>query len=462
MDFLTAPRGDLIRLIYDLIDQNNLLKAQLAEVKARLGQKETSKEKSGNDLPSFVKPNVRKRKKKTVRKKRKENFARKKDIPTKKVFHSFNTCPDCGGSLGKPSVCFTRQIIDIPLPRVEVTEHVVFKRWCLNCQKRVYPKINLAGITVGKQRFGINLTSLVATLNEEFLQPLNKVKNFLKITYQLKISEGGLVRLLKAVRNRGQTDYERIKTNLKRSAVVYADETGSRENGHNGYQWSFSNQDYQLVWYHRRRNTEVVRDFIGPEERKDSFAGIMVSDFLGSYNEYNGFHQRCWVHLLRDIKTKKKEYRGRHPPLNIWAKKVRIIYQEAKQWSGPDPDLPLGLQAQIRAKKENYFKNRLREVCEREVTRDLPMSTLSARAIKHLSELFTFIRFPGVEPDNNRAERALRHSVVKRKISGGTRSEEGSRTREILASLFGTWRLQGLNPLEQTKLLLAKSPCQRK
>lgn len=88
------------------------------------------------------------------------------------------------------------------------------------------------------------------------------------------------------------------------------------------------------------------------------------------------------------------------------------------------------------------------------------MSILCARMIKHLPELFTFIRFEGVESHNNRAERALRHSVVKRKISGGTRSKRGSRTREILATLFGTWRLQGLNPLEQMRLMLARAPCQ--
>jgi hypothetical protein len=103
------------------------------------------------------------------------------------------------------------------------------------------------------------------------------------------------------------------------------------------------------------------------------------------------------------------------------------------------------------------------------------MSTLSMRAITFLSELFTFIRFEGINSDNNKAERELRHSVVKRKISGGTRSEKGSRTREVLASLFGTWRLQGLevlaslfgtwrlqglNPLQQTKLMLARAPCQ--
>lgn len=167
----------------------------------------------------------------------------------------------------------------------------------------------------------------------------------------------------------------------------------------------------------------------------------------------------CTCFLI--LKNSRNNTLGKHPPFSIWAKAVRQIYKQAKSWPGPEPNLPLGLKAQERIKKENYFKDKIRELCEPYVIKETPMSTLSARMIKYLPELFTFIRFEGIEAHNNKAERALRHSVVKRKISGGTRSEKGSKTRSVLATLFGTWRLQGLNPLAQTKLLLAKSPCQR-
>lgn len=56
---------------------------------------------------------------------------------------------------------------------------------------------------------------------------------------------------------------------------------------------------------------------------------------------------------------------------------------------------------------------------------------------------------------NNAAERGPRHLVTCRKISGGTRSTAGTATKMPLATLFGTWRLQGLNPLEQCRPLLA-------
>ena len=61
---------------------------------------------------------------------------------------------------------------------------------------------------------------------------------------------------------------------------------------------------------------------------------------------------------------------------------------------------------------------------------------------------------PAVPSDNNAAERSLRHLVISRKVSGGTRSERGTERKMTLASLFGTWRAQGLNPLAVCRQLL--------
>ena len=82
------------------------------------------------------------------------------------------------------------------------------------------------------------------------------------------------------------------------------------------------------------------------------------------------------------------------------------------------------------------------------------MTTLCKRIDKYLDEVFLFVADPAVPPDNNPAERALRHSVIARKISGGTRSAKGSNTKMILASLFGTWKLQQKNPFQECLNLL--------
>ena len=80
------------------------------------------------------------------------------------------------------------------------------------------------------------------------------------------------------------------------------------------------------------------------------------------------------------------------------------------------------------------------------------MSVLCQRVERFLPERFTFVAEPRAKVDNNAAERSLRPTVVSRKISGGTRSPEGSNTRSVLASLFGTWRLRGRNPLPSPEL----------
>jgi len=64
------------------------------------------------------------------------------------------------------------------------------------------------------------------------------------------------------------------------------------------------------------------------------------------------------------------------------------------------------------------------------------------------THLWTFLGAEGVEPTNNDAERALRHGVIDRKLSGGTDSEAGSRFVERMLSVVATCRQQGVNVLD--------------
>ena len=80
---------------------------------------------------------------------------------------------------------------------------------------------------------------------------------------------------------------------------------------------------------------------------------------------------------------------------------------------------------------------------------------LCRRIERFIKELFVFVPEPDVPSDNNPAERSLRHLVMSRKVSGGTRSPQGTDTKITLASLFVTWHAQGLNPLTACRQLLA-------
>lgn len=457
-DLLTAPRGELLKLVYELIEANQALKVQVIELREENQKlKESFKDKEGKGkVPLFVKPSVKKKGKK-IRIKREAGYSRKLDSPTYQQFHSCKVCPGCGGSLGKPSVCYKRQVIDIPPTDFTVTEHTVFKRWCFTCKKRVSPRLDIKDAVVGHHRFGLNVFTAISTLREKLRLPVNVIRTYFKTFHHLNLSEGEITEILHKVSNLSKSKYGEILTSVKDSPFICCDETGFRENGANGYLWNFSTKDNQIILYRKSRGSKVVREMLG--EDGSDYEGIIVSDFYTAYNEYCGFHQRCWAHYLRDIHDIKKNF-PKHPPLNIWAKKINLLYRETKAYTGPPAGLPLGLQAEERIKKEFYFKEKLKKICEPYLTRQSPMSTLCGRAIKFLPEMFTFVRFPGIPSTNNLAERSLRHSVVQRKIFGGTRSAKGSETKAILGSLFGTWNLQNLNPLQEMKLLLARAPCQ--
>lgn len=159
------------------------------------------------------------------------------------------------------------------------------------------------------------------------------------------------------------------------------------------------------------------------------------------------------MHLLRDI----HELKQQHPDdaeLWQWAKAVKQIYHRAKAAPAPDPQLPFPKQHAQRVALQHVCEQQLWQVCASFVRTQALMHTLCERVERFLPELFVFVAYPGVPSDNNLAERSVRPLVIARKISGGTRSPKGSSTRMGLASLFGTWMAQGLNPFQQCLALL--------
>ncbi len=450
MDINSAPRSELVRLIYEMADKIALLEGEIARLKDKLHEKGKD-DGNTSSTPSFVKANKNKKKAKE-RKKRIIAYTRKKETPTETIFHTEKFCSGCGGNLGKPTVAYKRQVIDLPVSAYTVTEHVVFRRWCYACKKCVQPEVDLKGLVVGKGRIGINLTASIVTMRDRLRLPIGMIQGYLKLFYGLSLSQGEIVGLLHSVAGIGKLTYGKLLEEIRNAPVVHADETGGRENGRNGYFWSFSTKKVHFLLYRQSRAAKVVEEIVGQDSEK--FTGVLTTDFYAAYNTYAGFHQRCWVHLLRDI-HELKEKQKKHPPLNIWAKRVKQIYEEAKAYTGPAPDTPAGLAIQQRINRQYYFEQKLKHICQRYVTRNVPMSTLCSRIMTFMPELFVFVRFPNVSSDNNPAERIIRHTVVARKIQGGTRSIKGSETKSILTSLFDTWNLQGKNPLEQCRLLLA-------
>jgi hypothetical protein len=313
--------------------------------------------------------------------------------------------------------------------------------------------MDLSSLAVGKQRFGISVQAEVALLREQCRLPFRVIQDYLRHRFGLRVSVGQLVALVRGVAQRGKAVVEELKQQIRGSPVVNGDETGWRENGQNGYVWSFSTERLRYFVYHKSRAGRVVQEVLGEE-----FEGVVVSDFYGGYNAHLGMHQRCWVHLLRDLHELKEKH-GKDQGLRKWTAAVKAIYERAKKYQGPSARLgPVQQQAE-RVKRQREFEQELLKVCRPHLKKQRLQSRLCERIERFLPELFMFVADPRVPADNNAAERSIREVVVSRKISGGTRSERGSETKSILASLFGTWRLQGLDFYQCCwNLLAAQNP----
>jgi hypothetical protein len=415
-------------------------------------------EKRKTPPPGFVKANKKKREEgeKKPRKKREAQYnkARPRSEPTAIVEHRVVNCPECHQRLGGITLARQREVIDVPPPPpVTITSHCIYKGWCSNCQKWHEAPVDLHEEVLGQGRIGVRLASLIATMRTVMRLPIRQIRTYLEAMHQVKISDGEIVELLHRIASHTQPLVDGIKAQIQISSASQADETGWREDGINGYIWNVSTPTLRYYEYHHSRAGEVVKSLIGEE-----YQGVLGSDFYGGYNIHKGFHQRCWVHLLRDIHDLKKL----HPndeKLLAWAKAVKVIYDEAVAWAdhGPDPGLSPSQQSQARKAQQHLYEQRLLNLCRPYMRTDVPQRVLCERVERFLPELFVFVAIPGVPSHNNLAERSIRPLVIARKISGGSRSPKGSQTRMTLSSLFATWIAQKLNPFQQCLLALTSA-----
>jgi transposase len=431
--------------------ENAALREQLAAALVRIAELE----QQPRHPPPFVRPNRPKSTEpKRPRKKRaaQHNRGRRCELPTRTQVHALERCPECNYHLHGQSVDYRRQVIELPAPApVEIIEHQVIKRFCPHCQRWRSPQLDLRGQVLGQGRIGVRIASLIAFLSQTLRLPVRCIQAYLLTLHQLRLSGGEIVELRHQVRRTHQPTVETLKQQARASPILHGDETTWRENGQTGYIWAFSTPGEDAVRYYeydRSRSQQVVHRLLGGQ-----FAGHLVSDFYGSYNVYAGKHQRCWVHLLRDLHALKEQ----HPQDTTsveWAQDVRALYDEAHSWVHSQ------LQPSQLAREQLYVSLVARAHTlglQHARSKQHPCQALAKRLLRHEDELFQFVLVEGLSADNNLAERSIRPLVVIRKISGGSRSEEGSKTRMALASLFETWQARKQNPFDECFKLLSQA-----
>jgi transposase len=447
MDFEALTKEELIVLLMQAMGRIEAQEEQIQSLQAAVVALQQQIDRlKGNPLPKtkwetpdFVQANAPKRQPKE-RKKRPHGFARPRSEPTEVIAHYPEKCSCCGRALCGGWLHSVREVIEIPEVKVQVIHHHLYARHCGVCNRREVASVDLSGAVLGQGRIGLRLMSLVAYLDMTARMPVELIQGLLRSLWGLSLSVGQICEILHKVAQVGKPLYEELLVKLRAGPFVNADETGWRENGKNGYAWSFSNPDLEYFVCQRNRSADVAKEVLG-----ETFAGTLVSDFYSAYHWYLGRHQYCWPHLLREIHALKEKH-PQDTTLLAFTEGVRKIYDHAVAFTNTNPLL--------RRDQRRLYEKQITDLAREHQGEERPERTLADRIVRRAHGLFTFVEHPEVPNNNNAAERSLRQLVVMRKVSGGTRSDAGSETVAVLMSLFSTWKRQALDTLDTCRQML--------
>ena len=451
-DSRTPTYAELLALVTALQAEVAALRAEnaaLREENARLREELAKK----GDPPSWAKPKTPQPAAKPARKRRERGYGRAcVATPDRTVEHAVDVCPDCGQRLTGGWAYSSHEVIDLPVQPATVTRHVRLMRQCGVCGRRVVPaRQKLADGSVGQHRFSARVMSLIAYWHHTCRLPLRHIQRTLQtLTGGLAISLGELRALLDAAATRGQAAYDALKAEIRGSPVVQADETSWREDGQHGYVWAFLTPTVRYFERHATRSSQVPLAVLG-----EDFTGIVTCDGYKGYDPLPCEKQRCWVHLLRHAHQVRVQ--ADTVAAHAWVDQLKALYQEATTLVAtpayavrPEADRlaqRLAFQARVVALAAPYRQADLKA-----------WANLATFLTAYQHELFVFVQHPAVPSHNNAAEQAVRGPVTARKISGGTRSAQGSATKMILFSLLDTCIVRGLEPVTAlTEMLLGKS-----
>lgn len=332
-------------------------------------------------------------------------------------------CPDCGGSLQKKRCC-QRTVLDVQPLRPERLQYLLEEKYCPRCRRTVRPR---APGVLKRNLLGNALLAHAAAQHYVFGATLGQLQ------VQLGVGGGALHGAMHQLAELLGPACEPLALDYRQAPVKQADETGWRTNGCNGYAWLFCSEQISLFRFRQTRSGQVARDVLGQEPLR----GVLVVDRYGGYNGAPCPLQYCYAHLLRAVQDLGKEF-PKEVEVTVFVSLLAPLLAQAMQLRG------LGLKPQEFRARASELKARIIE------WNDNAASHPGVQQIQNIfrenpDRLYHWAEDARVPADNNRAERELRPLVIARKISFGSQSEKGARTREVLMSVLHTLRKRGGN-----------------
>ncbi|QPN59154.1 IS66 family transposase [Synechococcus sp. CBW1002] len=364
------------------------------------------------------------------------------------VDHHPDACRRCGSLLaGEDPEPLRHQLIEIPPIAPVVTEHRLHRLVCPCCSTSTCATLPA---DVDASSYGPRLSALVGLLGSAFPLSVSKTQALLDQLLGVAISRGAIA----AIRQRlsaalAQPMVQALEA-ARRQPVAYVDETGAptgnadggNPSGKRGWQWVMVTPVVTVFVQGLSRSAAAAMELLG-----HGFGGIVVSDRFSAYNHLpSQQRQLCWAHLIRDLRAIAERSGAsaevghqllelQHQLFGCWHR-----YREGRiDWSG--------LQHSSRPIRQAFVATLQRVVdlgCNRGERTPWASTVRTCQQLLQRSDaLWTFLTTEGIEPTNNAAERALRQSVIQRKISHGVQSRQGAICRSRLLTVTTTLRQQG-------------------
>jgi transposase len=421
------------REIDDLKEENRRLRAVLRQERRKMEEGAFGSATPSSQIP--IKPNAKDKEKKPKGArlghpgKGRQDLNREPVDDIIEIEADVEICPTCGIPLENKGM-EERSVIDTSSHKPQKILFLLSKRRCCRCGQTFRPQP--PGV-LPKSLYGNQLIANAIAMYYLYGLPMGRISE------STGIGAGSLMEIFHRVGRLFENVPHRLIEEYRQAPVKHADETSWRTDGKNGYVWLFTAPEISIFQFGKNRSSQVAHAVFG----KDPLPGVLVVDRYGGYNKAPCEIQYCYAHLLRDIQDLEKEV----PEDKEIASFVAV--------TAPLLALAMGLRGQPISDKQFYRKaSTLASQIKAAMNR--PALHQGIRRIQDIfrqneHRLYHWAKDRAVPADNNLAERDLRPSVIARKVSFGSVTDNGAKTRGILTSIVTTLKKQGGDAAERLK-----------
>ena len=331
----------------------------------------------------------------------------------------------------------TRIIEDIPEIYPRVVQYRIERMYCRSCGKVVEPEIPDA---LTSARLSLRTMLIAAYLNQTARMSVESVSSAMREIFGIRISEGEIQDILYRLSHALGPEYDSLVESMRKAPSRYTDTTTWRNGGENHALWVFVTKGEAIFHVSGSNNHEVALDLLGKH------SGTDVHDRHSAFETLAGRtknpQQYCWSHIICDAKELESFYgeEGR-----IIKESLQRIHEEAKSFHGH------GTHEDV-----DQLHDKLVFLLDRDYAHRRSGKFVDNLLRRRRDWLFRFVVDPEVESTNNRAERALRPSVIYRKASGGSRSDRGAEAYEIMESIRYTTKLRNKSFIKDIPAMIRK------